>query len=115
MLDGAPRWVGERNPIGPFELFDHEVVNFGADEFVDLVAQRHIDRVIADKGLWRFRAPPMKVVAAVAPVAPFPLAQARCHVTIFVRGVLKSNRNLPTDVRLPIEWSLAGLESGDVE
>ena len=57
----------------------------------------------------------MEVVAAVAPVAPLPLAQAGRDVAVVVGVVLEADRNLPAHVRLPVEWAFAGLERGDVQ
>jgi glycolate oxidase len=60
-------------------------------------------------------APPVKLVAPVAPVATFPFPNESDDVAVFVGGLLQSNRHLPTHVGLPIHWSFARVFGRDVK
>ena len=70
---------------------------------------------VADERLRRLGAPPVEVLAALAPVAALPLPQPGRQVAVLVGRVLEPDRHLPAHVGLPVERPLAGLEGADVQ
>ena len=68
--------MGQRGLLLPrAELADEEVVHGRPDQLDDLVLQVLVDGTAAAEGIRRLGAPPVELVAALAPVAPLPLPQ----------------------------------------
>ena len=111
-LDG---WVGQGCPVAALQLDHHLVVRGLADHLDDLLAQVLIRGNPTDERVVALGAPPVEVVAALAPVAALPLAQRRRDVPVVVGVMLEAQRQLPADVGLPVDVPLAGLDRSDVQ
>ena len=119
-LDVQPRLLGQRSPhrrgaaAGSIRAVPTERPSGrrSAAPTSSTISSRddHVDRLRAAERLGRLGAPPVELGAAVAPVAPLPLAQPRGDVAVVVGGVLEPDRHLPAHVGLPVERALAGLE-----
>ena len=101
-------------PAG-LQLRNQGLVDRRPRELDDLVAQVHVGRRAPDERVRRLGAPPVELLATLAPVAPLPLAQRRRDMAVIVGVLVQPERKLPADVRLPVERSFAVLERGDVE
>ena len=59
-------------------------VDVRLDDLRDLVAERLVDGVVADEGVRLAGAPPMEVVARLAPIVALPLPQSRGDVPVAI-------------------------------
>ncbi|MFM8530687.1 MAG: hypothetical protein ACKOD2_13640, partial [Ilumatobacteraceae bacterium] len=107
--------VGQRSGILALEDLDHQFVHGRSDGLDQFVAQILVDRFPSDEGVGCIGAPPMQIVTIIAPVASLPFAHERRDPSARVGVVFEADRQLPADVRLPVEWALTGLDGGDVE
>src|SRR5687768_5876763 len=92
------------------------VIGLLAHHLDDLVAHRLVDGRGIDEGVVGLGAPPVELGATLAPVAALPLSQRRGDVSVRVLGVvLEAQGELPADLGLPVEGTLAGLQGSGVE
>ena len=81
----------------------------------DLVPQREVHRTLTHEGEGVLGAPPVELLASVAPVATLPLAQCGRDVAMLVDMVDEAQWELPADLRLPVEGPSAACECRLVE
>ena len=77
-----------------------------ADHLDELVAHGLVHRFLGHEGLGRVGAPPVELLAALAPVAALPLADGRGDVPVDVGLVDPAQGQLPADLGLPVEGPL---------
>src|SRR6476659_289626 len=99
--------MGKRGAISAPDEVDEHAVRGLADHLDQLVAKAFVHRLAGDEGLVPVGAPPMEVVATLAPVTALPSADRRRDVSIDVALVDAPERQLPADLGLPVEWALA--------
>src|SRR4051812_14267555 len=92
--------------LGLGQMSHQHPVRLLTTQLDQLVLQGLEHRSGADERVVRLGAPPMELLAALAPVATLPLAHGRRDMAVLVGLVDPSQWQLPAHLWLPVQWPL---------
>ena len=94
-------WRPRCRPL--IEVGGQPPVDLLAGHGLQLGAHAHVDRLVADERVGVLGAPPVELLAALAPVAPVPLADHRGDPAVGRRLVLAAEGQLPAHLGLQLD------------